>query len=180
LTLLIGALAVWSVTLRPESLGGPSNYVIVHGDSMLPTYQPGDLLLVMRQPAYAAGQAVAYRVPENEIGAGRLVVHRITGGDANGFELIGDNNPAPDPWHPSASDVAGRVELRIPGVGSAIAALLQPAMAGAVAAAIVVMMIVGRPARADGNKFRRRPTNVNEPPAAGRRVRRSLVPQLWR
>ena len=53
-------------------------YLVVRGDSMLPTYQNGDLLMIMKQDGYSVGEAAAYRVPADEVGAGRIVVHRVT------------------------------------------------------------------------------------------------------
>jgi len=134
--LLVG---LWAVTLRPQAIGGPALFVIVRGDSMLPTYANGDLLLVEKATAYGAGEPVAYRVPAGEIGAGHLVVHRIVAGDAtNGFVVQGDNNPAPDPWAPRTGDIAGRVHLAVPGVGLVIGFLVRPVNAASLAAAVVV------------------------------------------
>lgn len=150
--LTLGALVLlvfaWALLLRPSFLGGPATYIVVRGDSMLPTYQTGDLVVMHARSAYAVREIVAYRVPSGEIGAGRLVVHRIVGGDpVRGFVMKGDHNPAPDPWVPRARDIVGRAWLVGPGLGRTIAFVHQPVMAGGLAAALVVMFLLARPPR---------------------------------
>ena len=145
--LAIGLLVIglWTLTLRPVSLGGPATYVVVRGDSMLPTYHSGDLVILRAADAFETSDAVGYRVPAGEVGAGHIVLHRIVGGDSEGgFVMQGDNNPAPDPWQPSSGDVTGRAWVLLPGVGRIITFVHQPATAGALAAAIVVGVLVGR------------------------------------
>jgi len=135
----------WLVLLRPSWLGGSATYIVVRGDSMLPTYSTGDLIVLEAQPAFAVGDVVGYRVPQGEVGSGKIVIHRIVGIEPDGsFSMGGDNNPLPDPWHPQTSDVAGRAVLALPGVGGFIAQLMSPTIAGALAAAIVVMAILAR------------------------------------
>ncbi|HET9084294.1 MAG TPA: signal peptidase I [Candidatus Limnocylindrales bacterium] len=134
--------------LRPQALGGPAAYLVVRGDSMLPTYQSGDLLILHSASGYAIGDVVAYLVPKGEFGEGHLVVHRIVGGDASaGFVLEGDNNPAPDPWQPKPVDVVGRPWIAIPKVGAVVAWARQPLILGALAASLAVAFIVSRPTR---------------------------------
>lgn len=136
---------VWFVVLRPQALGGSAVYVVVRGDSMLPTYQSGDLVVVQRAATYAIGDPVAYRVPDGELGAGLIVIHRIVGiAPDGGFVLRGDNNPAPDPWTPQPSDVVGRTWFAVGGFGAVIATLHRPVIAGALAAALVVGWLVAR------------------------------------
>ena len=142
LLIVVGA---WAVTLRPSSLGGPATYVVVRGDSMLPGFHSGDLVVLQAATGYAAGDVIGYRVPEGEVGAGHVVVHRIVSGDGDrGFAMEGDNNPAPDPWLPRTGDVAGRVWLFVPGLGRIIAFAHQPAVAGALAVSLLVMVMIGR------------------------------------
>ena len=69
------------------------------------------------QAGYEVGDIVAYKVPTGEIGAGHLVVHRISAVTRAGFELQGDNNPASDPWIATAADLVGQVVVRVPAVG---------------------------------------------------------------
>ena len=138
------AVVAWFFTLRPQWLGGPAMYVVVRGDSMLPTYDNGDLLVIMSTANYEPGLAAAYRIPAGEVGAGHIVVHRVVAEQGGHFTMKGDNNPEPDPGSPSRADMVGAVVLLIPGLGALIATLLSPAIAGGLAAALVVMYGVGR------------------------------------
>jgi signal peptidase I len=162
----------WAVTLRPASLGGPATYVVVRGDSMLPGFHSGDLAILQAGRDYEQGDAIGYRVPAGEVGAGQVVVHRIVGGDGQaGYVMEGDNNPAPDPWLPREGDVAGKVWLLLPGVGRAIVIAHQPAVAGALAVSLLVMVVRARrpparraphpePVRNVGIRWHRRPRPV--------------------
>jgi signal peptidase I len=137
--------AVWAVTLRPASLGGPATYIVVRGDSMLPDFHTGDLIILHTAGTYGVGDVVGYRVPEGEVGEGHVVVHRIVAGDgAAGFVMEGDNNPAPDPWLPRSGNIAGTVWLQIPNVGRIVALAHQPVVAGAFAVSVLVMVLVAR------------------------------------
>ena len=160
----------WMAFLRPTWLGGPATFVLVRGDSMLPTYQNGDLLLALAQPGYSVGDAVAYRVPASEVGAGHLVIHRIVEIQADGsFVFQGDNNPAVDPWRISSTDLAGHVAVRLPGVGKAMTLLLSPTILGGLAAAAVVMAFVARSGASQGGEVT---TRVRRPVQAwGLRMR---------
>jgi signal peptidase len=160
LLLLVGAAAAWIIVLRPGALGGPATYVVVRGDSMNPTYATGDLVILERSDAYGPGDVVAYRVPQGELGAGLVVVHRIIGGDAaSGFLMRGDNNPAPDPWSPRGDDVVGRSAVWLPGVGRVVAVVRQPATLAAICAALIVTLFAMPPRRRG-----RRPEAVVELP----------------
>jgi signal peptidase I len=140
--------AAWAVTLRPTTLGGPATYIVVRGDSKLPTYHSGDLVVLRAAAAYGPGDVVGYRVPDGEIGAGHVVLHRIVdGGGAAGFTVEGDNNPAPDPWRPHDADVAGKLWVLVPGLGRLITLAHQPVVAGALATSLVVMLLLARTPR---------------------------------
>jgi signal peptidase len=135
----------WVVTLRPTSLGGPATYIVVRGDSMLPAIHSGDLVVLQAGSDYRPGDAIGYRVPDGEVGEGQVVVHRIVAGNGrSGFTMEGDNNPAPDPWLPHGGDVAGRIWLLLPGLGRAIVVAHQPAVAGALAVSLLVMVVLAR------------------------------------
>ena len=96
---------------------GRIGYVDTNGDSMEPLYHTGDLVLVARADQYHTGEIVAYHGGTD----GHLVVlHRIVGGNANGFVIKGDNNRSVDPTHPRASQIIGQAVLRIPRIGGVI------------------------------------------------------------
>jgi signal peptidase I len=141
----LALLGAWTFTLRPASLGGPATYVVVRGDSMLPGFHSGDLVVLQAATGFAIGDVVGYVVPEGEVGAGHVVLHRIVGGDGEaGFTVEGDNNPAPDPWVPRTRDVAGRRWLFLPGLGRVITFVHQPATAGALAVSLLIMLVLAR------------------------------------
>lgn len=156
---LIGAVVVaWAVTLRPQALGGPAVFVAVRGSSMLPTYRQGDLVVVESAAAYRIGEVVAYRVPAGQVGAGKIVIHRIIGGDGvRGFTLRGDNNTAPDPWSPKQGDMVGVATVRLADAGRLIALVRQPATLAALAASLVVTLVLLQPpGRGRGRRPERR------------------------
>lgn len=141
-------LLLWAAFLRPASLGGPVEYLVIRGNSMLPHYHTGDLVIVRGEPAYAIGDAVAYRVPAGDIGAGRTVIHRIIDGTAaDGFVMQGDNNPSRDPWMPRHGDIVGKTWVVIPNFGRVLAFIHQPAAAGALAVSLLAGFMAARPRR---------------------------------
>jgi signal peptidase len=161
LALGLVALAAWWLLLRPVSLGGGTSYVVIRGDSMLPVYNTGDLVVLRGASSYKVGDIVGYHVPKGELGEGLLVVHRIVGGDAtSGYVLQGDNNPAPDPWQPTVDLIDGTPWVAIPAVGRLIAFLHQPAALAALAVSLVVTWQIGSDARR-----RRRPPGPIATPA---------------
>ena len=160
LLLLVLVVGAWFVLLRPAWIGGSATWIVVRGSSMLPTFASGDLVIVRSEASYRVGDVVAYRVPDGEIGAGHVVIHRLVGGDADAFVAQGDNNDAPDPWRPAAARIAGRAWVSIPGVGRLVSWMRQPGFLGAAAAALVVGWLVTR----------------RTPSGSPHRVRRSTAP----
>jgi signal peptidase len=142
----------WAILFRPVALGGPASYIIVSGTSMQPTLFSGDLVVLKTADVYENGDVITYRVPDGKPGAGTLVIHRITGGDAtHGFRTQGDNRAEADDWSPTSGDVAGKLWLTVPGAGRALAQLRDPTMAAAAAGGLVVtMMLLQRPRRRVG------------------------------
>jgi signal peptidase I len=150
-------LAGWFFTLRPGNLGGTATYVMVQGESMEPTYHTGDLVIVRAQQTYAAGDVVAYRVPEEQVGEGAVVIHRITGGEgARGYVLRGDNNDTDDDWRPTDQDVAGKAWIVVPRAGVFLRRVMDPAMMASLAAAATVMIVMMRKPKERAIPMRRR------------------------
>jgi signal peptidase I len=136
----VGFVVVWFFVLRPTALGGPLSLEIVSGQSMEPQLHTGDLVIARSQSTYSAGDLIVFRVPSGQVGAGASIVHRIVSGDSStGFVTKGDNNPSPDAWHPTASDVLGRSWIELPGVGSVLAIARRPAFVAAFLATLVAV-----------------------------------------
>jgi signal peptidase len=146
------AFGAWFVLLRPQALGGTAGYVMVAGVSMQPTLEPGTLVVVVRQASYEVGDVVAYRITEGDIAAGSNVIHRIVGEGPGGYLTEGDNTTWHDPWHPSRSDVIGKVTFTIPGAVPTLMFLRSPLFLASLAAGFGVYVVLGltapRPSRA--------------------------------
>lgn len=160
-TLLVAA--GWFTMLRPTVWGGPISYIVIRGTSMLPTYQPGDLVLVLAAEEYGPGDVVAYRVPEGDFGAGMILIHRVIGGSAEeGFVLLGDNNDEEDEWNPREAEVVGRPVAYVPAAGKVLTTLRNPLVLASLAAGVAVAMVAvpnprSKPVgRATGRHLRRR------------------------
>ena len=144
--LLSALVVVWAFTLRPQAIGGPAVFVAVRGSSMLPAYQNGDLVVVESASHYAIGEVVAYRVPQGQIGAGKVVIHRIVGGNPDdGFVMQGDHNTAPDPWSPRQRDLVGLATFRLSNAGGVISLVRQPVIFAGLAASVMVTLFLARP-----------------------------------
>jgi len=148
--------AAWLLLFRPTFLGGPAGYIIVAGASMEPTLSNGDLAVARQQEGYKEGDIVAFRVPQGEPGEGHIVIHRIVGGAAEeGYIVQGDNKKGPDPWHPTANDIVGRMWFSVPRGGLYVLLLRQPIVLGAVAGLLGMLLVLtggeGSPRKKNGN-----------------------------
>jgi signal peptidase len=181
LLLLAGLALVW-----PQSLGGRTAYVQVNGDSMEPTMSWGDLAVVRSQSRYDVGDAVVYRIPAGDVGAGSLVIHRIVGGDGEtGLVARGDNRTMDDPWRPRHDDVVGTVQAHVPGGGAWFGRLAQPMPFGALIGTLTMLCALpGRtrteqPAAADRHPVgpQRQPVPYPTTPVSAPRPRRTCEPR---
>jgi hypothetical protein len=85
----------------------------VHGESMLPTLWPGDIVEIEKCPLGEIRRGDVVLATR----AGRLFLHRFLGHDARGFVLRGDSIPMADPlFRPSA--FLGRVVSTAPREGT--------------------------------------------------------------
>jgi signal peptidase len=131
-------LLAWFAWFRPTALGGPASFVIISGESMEPTYRQGDLVVLREGSSYSPGDIVAYPM-QTYFDSGRLVIHRITGEDADGFVTRGDNRDREDPWRATESNIRGAAWLHIPQAGTFIAWLREPWRMGMLAAAVFLV-----------------------------------------
>ena len=104
---------VLALVLWPSTLGGRLGLVMVAGNSMEPTYQLGDAVIAWREPV-DVGDIILYRIPDGSPGEGKTVIHRVVGGDGNGWVTQGDNSDLPDEWYPSNLDVLGVAKMKVP------------------------------------------------------------------
>lgn len=138
-------LIAWVVFLRPQSLGGPMAYVYVSGNSMFPTLEQGDLVLVGHATQYEPGDVVAYRVPEGQAAEGYIVIHRVVTRTQDGLVTRGDNATGPDFWRPKSEDMVGRMWLRLPRMGRVLAILANPLVLAGLAFGTTVTLVLKRP-----------------------------------
>lgn len=143
----VGALVMGVVVLAIVGVAtGRLASVVTNGTSMLPRYERGDLVLVWRSDAYSIGDVAAYRDPASA----EVVLHRIVGGDASGFDLRGDHNTSLDDAHPAADELIGSQVLHVPGAGRVLGApLVQSALAGVLVVLAALALVGGSPARQD-------------------------------
>lgn len=111
------ALALW-----PQRFGGTMTYDITHGTSMQPAFHTGDLAVLRTASTYAVGDVAAYRSPTLHT----TVMHRITAKSAKGYTFQGDNNRFVDPDMVPASQLLGKLVVRVPKVGLGLEWLLKP------------------------------------------------------
>lgn len=117
-----GVVAVLALLLWPTSLGGCTTLTVVSGHSMEPTYYTGDLVIA-RCGAPAVGDIVVYQPGEIH---GARIIHRIIGGDADAWQLQGDNNDFVDPFRPGDDAVQGIARVRIPKIAILTGLMTSP------------------------------------------------------
>lgn len=137
-TVVLLLLGAWFYFLAPTAIGGPASYVVVSGHSMDGTYRTGDLIVTREQASYQVGDIVTFRV-----GDGGQVIHRIIDGNGHdGYVLQGDNNPDPDPWHPTDEDVVGRSWVRLAGAAWILDLPRNPIFAGSAAGILAILYLL--------------------------------------
>ncbi|KGM08384.1 signal peptidase I [Cellulomonas bogoriensis] len=139
----VALVAVAVTLLWPTSLGGCTTLTIVSGRSMEPTYSSGDLV-VARCGAAQVGDVIVYRPPGVD---GARVIHRVVGGDAQGWVVQGDNNDFLDPWRPAADRVDGVAAVHLPHLGRVASLLIDPVTW--VSVMLLALAVVVWPGRSD-------------------------------
>ncbi|GAB6986247.1 signal peptidase I [Nocardioides pyridinolyticus] len=132
------------------ALGVNPPFSVVDGQSMRPTFSPGDLVIVKGVPAQdlEVGDIVSISTPEEAKKEKHLpdeIVHRIVKqrGAASDVSYItkGDNNPGEDAFVTRPSDVRGVVVKSIPGLGYPV--LFFRSQQGRIFGAALGIVIVG-------------------------------------
>ncbi|MCE9623815.1 MAG: signal peptidase I [Actinomycetia bacterium] len=125
--LILGVTAAAAWFLWPAFLGGTSRMITVQGHSMEPTYVTGDLVVLDAGATPAIGKIIVFKIPDDEPGAGLLVVHRVIGIREDGTYITqGDNTQSADTFLVTRSDILGSPRFSIPHGGQAIGLVSSP------------------------------------------------------
>lgn len=87
--------------------------VAVFSESMVPTYEKGDMIIVQGGTEIKAGDIVVFDAP----GYKYPIIHRVINVSGEGVTTKGDHNPAADPWVTPVSKVHGKAVLKLPYLG---------------------------------------------------------------
>jgi len=126
-----------AIFLWPSFLGGSTDFLIVEGNSMLPTILPGSFVITKHQASYEVDDIVAFYLRAG--GAQKIVVHRIIEDTDTGFKIQGDNNPSPDPGFFKEDRIIGKVAVATPYVGYLLQLIRNPVVM--VISSVVLIMI---------------------------------------
>jgi len=129
LWLLVLAAATAALGLGVLPRLGEYRTLTVLSSSMVPTFRPGDIVVVRPEPMrdLRVGQVIAYQVP---VGARQVETHRVVkivrglGTDRPVIQTKGDANTGLDPWTAQLEGTTvWRLEAVIPKAGYAVNAL---------------------------------------------------------
>ena len=132
---------------------GQAAAVVTNGVSMNPVYYKGDLVVIAKRSSYEIGEIVAYHRP----GHSGVVLHRIVGGNSNGYVFQGDNNGSIDPTQPLLSQMAGIAVMHIPQGGLWLDRVTSPAALG-----VIGFLLLATGGTAASTRRRRRRRTVSQ------------------
>jgi signal peptidase I len=129
---LVVSIALFGFLAVGPHLFGYRTEVVLTG-SMAPTADPGDVLVVVREPTadVEPGQILSFHPP---LADRRVVTHRVVGAThrRDGSLVLttkGDANPTADPWRAVVSDeYVWRVRAVVPRLGDAVRVLRTDAI----------------------------------------------------
>ena len=145
LKLIIGiAFIPLAIFLWPAALGGDSQFLLVQGNSMLGTIEPGSFVILKAKESYEVDDIIGYSTSMQSVFVGRNVVHRIIAeSDDGGFVLKGDNNPRKDPDIVYPDTIMGEVIFFTPFAGYLLLFMRNP-LVMIVLAVVTMIMQFGR------------------------------------
>ena len=127
-------------------LGTENPMVVVKGESMVPTYYDGDLLIIRGLPDKTQIEVGDIIVFHNPYALDTLIVHRVVKKTVSegGLVLItkGDNNHIQDQWRVQEEHVVGGVLQRIPYLGEVLTAIKSPFGLGIILCLIIFVYVV--------------------------------------
>jgi signal peptidase len=120
-----GALYLWHAGYRAY---------VVHTGSMMPTLNPGDLIIDKRPGGQVKpGEVITFR---HSAQTTDVVTHRVTDVSAQGIHTKGDANGSADVWDIRPDQVRGRVVGNVPYLGYLLVYLRQPTGSASLLAAL--------------------------------------------
>ena len=116
------------IFLWPSAVGGKTDFMIVHGQSMLPTILPGSFIIIQQEPPYEVDDVVAYKMVHERVGL--IVVQMIIEyyPISRDFILQGNYNDKQDTGTYSQEDIIGEVKFVVPFFGDALSFMRNPAI----------------------------------------------------
>ncbi len=139
LNIIIGiAIIPIIIYLWPAALGGSTEFLLVQGNSMLGTIEPGSFVITKEKSKYEVDDIISYTADRYSAFQGRTLVHRIIEETDRGFILKGDNNPKNDPGRVTPNMINGEVVFFTPFLGYLLIVMRNPLVMGVLA---VVMLM---------------------------------------
>lgn len=123
------AVAVLAVAVLSMILG--YRVLVVRSDSMAPALRTGDVIVTRLQRPASVGTGAIVTFADHSRG-GKLVTHRVVAHErADGlinFTTRGDANDGEEHWSVASSGRVGQLALRVPRIGFAVGAVMDPWM----------------------------------------------------
>ena len=148
------------IYLWPSAFGGDTEFMIVQGESMLPTILPGSFIVIKEASSYQIDDIVAFTQKSGRLQ--KTVVHRIIDETEQGFVIKGDNNARKDVGFPTADDIRGKVLFATPYVGDLLGMLRNPMVL--IVTAVVIGVVQTQQKRVKAKKERIRRIRLGLPP----------------
>ena len=129
-----GGVEVLRIALRTES-----PLMVVSSESMVPTLNVGDIILVRGVDPHAVtvGTIIIFHSPHNYE---MPIVHRVVAIDDQGnsisFETKGDHNPVQDSWRVPSQNLMGVYVAKLPYVG-----LISLQLRGPVGVTLIILLV---------------------------------------
>jgi signal peptidase len=167
-TLLLCGIAATGITYWHDGY----RIYVVHTGSMVPTLNPGDIVIDKPATHLVAGQIITFKHSDftNDV-----VTHRIKWFRHGVIRTKGDANKTADAWYIRPDQVVGTVTRVVPKLGYLIVFLKQPAGIASVMTGVIALFLLwdlffsdGRRQEAVVNAVRRRGAHRAPPTSKGR------------
>ena len=127
---------------------------------MLPTIQPGSMVIIKKQPTYQIDDIVSYTIIQGPLT--KNIVHRIIDDTELGFVIKGDNNPDRDQGFFTVENINGKVLFSTPYIGDILLLFRNPIFM--VASSVIVFVIDSEQKRRKAKKDKIRRIRLGLPP----------------